>query len=281
VVDNNCTDDTREVVQSFKALEAFPCLRLLHEGRQGVGHARRTGLRAARGRLIGFVDDDCLVDSHWIAAALEFADSHCQAGAFGGRNELIWQAPPPDFALAYGESLARQDWGAIEFQLSSAGRRVPCGAGLVLRRTALDAGGWLDVGCLRGRDPDFLGAGEDAEIALRIRNAGWQIWYAPQLRLTHLIPPQRMTLSYVRRLHGGFGRAEVFLRHLAQRRNDSWAARLRGLVWSLTELLAVVRRFWLGYIWYSAERPSWLIRLSYATGCLEGGVRFLLTGKAQ
>jgi GT2 family glycosyltransferase len=236
---------------------------------------------AARGRLIGFVDDDCFVAPNWIAEAVQFAVEHPQAGAFGGQNELSWQREPPEFVSAYGESLARQDWGDTERQLPSTGKQVPCGAGLVLRRDALLQSHWLEQGRLRGRDPRYLGAGEDTEILLQIRNAGWEIWYAPRLKLRHVIPPERMTLNYLRRLHRGFGRAEVYLRNIALQHDRSLPARCSGLWWACGQMVAVWRRFWLGYVRYVNERPSWLIRLSYATGCVEGALRFLLFGTAK
>ena len=121
------------------------------------------------------------------------------------------------------------------------------------------------------------GAGEDAEIALRIRRAGWQVWYAPGMRLRHVIPPERMELDYLRRLHRGFGRAEVFLRNLAGPPRPH--PRLEGLAWATDVLVEVLRRYQEGYVRYEDERPTWLIRLSYARGCLEGAVRFLLTGR--
>ena len=279
IVENNCSDETREVVSEFQLRGELPRLRLLSEPRQGVGYARRTGLRAARGRLIGLVDDDCLVEPNWIAEAIRFAREHSRAGAFGGRNELSWQAEPPEFVVAYGESLARQNFGPSEIQLPDQGRHVPCGAGLIVRREALVQGGWLDHGCLRGRDPRHLGAGEDSEIVLRIRNAGWQVWYSPRLKLKHVIPAHRTTLPYLRRLHRGFGRVEVFLRSMSYAEQPTWRARWRGLLWSLGEMAAVWKRFWLGYVCFGPERPTWLIRLSYATGCIEGAIRFLISGK--
>lgn len=279
VVENNCSDDTAAIVHQFRSSGTMPRVRLLSEAKQGVGHARRTGLRAVRGSLIGFVDDDCWVADDWIAQALRFAAEHPRAGAFGGRNDLLWQGSPPEFVTAYGESLARQQLGDEAQQFPSVGKQVPCGAGVVLRRSAMLASGWLENGCLRGREPRHVGAGEDTEIVLRIRNAGWELWYAPSLHLRHVISPRRMTLSYLCRLHRGFGRVEVFLRNMSLHRDCSFRSRWEGLAWACGEMLRVWRRFWLGYVCYVHERPSWLIRLSYATGCIEGAVRFLVSGR--
>jgi hypothetical protein len=51
------------------------------------------------------------------------------------------------------------------------------------------------------------------------------------------------------------------------------------MAWATGVLVEVLRRYREGYVRYEDERPTWLIRLSYARGCLEGAARFLLTGR--
>lgn len=279
VVANRCTDATAEVVRRWGDRGRIPRLRYVSERRPGIGFARRRGLRESHGRLVGLVDDDCLLAPDWAAEALRFAERNPGAGAFGGKNELFWEVPPTPLAELYGESLARQDLGPDPVEMPVREWRMPVGAGLVLRRKAVIDSGWVDHGVLRSRGPRKLGAGEDAELALRIRRAGWQVWYSPTLRLQHVIPPGRMGLAYLRRLHRGFGRADVFLRALAAAPQPH--PRLDGLAWSIGVLREVLDRYEEGYLRYESERPTWLIRLSYATGCLEGAARFLLTGGAS
>ncbi len=276
VVANRCTDRSGEVVRRLAAGGRIPQLRYITEPRLGIAFARRRGLRESRGRLIGFVDDDCLLAPDWAAQALGFAEAHPRAGAFGGRNELLWETSPTEIAELYGESLARQELGDAPRQMPVTEWRMPVGAGLVLRREAVISSGWIDHGVLRSRRSRNFGAGEDAEIALRIRGSGWQIWYSPELRLRHVIPHDRMTLAYLRRLNRGFGRADVFLRALA---SPTPHPRLEGAAWAVRVFLQVLRRFRQGFVRYPNERPTWLIRLSYARGCVEGSVRYLLTGR--
>src|ERR1043165_5266525 len=57
VVDNNSTDKTREVVESFIA-RGHENVRYIFEGKQGLSHARNAGIAAARSPLIVFTDDD-------------------------------------------------------------------------------------------------------------------------------------------------------------------------------------------------------------------------------
>jgi glycosyltransferase involved in cell wall biosynthesis len=278
VVDNNCTDSTAEVVRRFAIDARFPALRYLCERRQGVAFARRLGVLQSRGELVAIVDDDCLLARNWIEAACQFARAHPRAGAFGGKNELLFEVCPNPVAELYGASLARQDWGDQAMRMPSTGRTYPAGAGLVLRREAILASHWIESGVLTGRCGKELSAGEDAEIILRIRHAGWEIWYTPDLKLSHFIARERMCLPYLRRLHRGFGQAEVVLRGLSRSSFSMPRDRLSAPAWALGEVGQVLARWPKGYLQYFNERPTWLIRWSYAIGCLEGAVRYFLRG---
>ena len=58
VVDNNSTDDTDAVVRiCVAALRGVVPVRYLHEPVQGAQRARNTGVRAARGEIVAFLDD--------------------------------------------------------------------------------------------------------------------------------------------------------------------------------------------------------------------------------
>src|SRR5512147_668527 len=66
--------------------------------RLGLAHARRAAFAAASADLIAFVDDDCLLDPKWVAAAVAFARERPRAGAFGGRVRLLWEGEPSRLA---------------------------------------------------------------------------------------------------------------------------------------------------------------------------------------
>jgi dolichyl-phosphate beta-glucosyltransferase len=56
VIDNNSTDQTNAIAESFAA--DHPCMRVLFEGTQGKGAAIRTGMLAARGQYRFICDAD-------------------------------------------------------------------------------------------------------------------------------------------------------------------------------------------------------------------------------
>lgn len=284
VVDNASHDGTSELIRQLQAEWSLamagdsetPELRLHHEPRLGTAYARRSGIAASRGDWVVFVDDDCLMEADWLVHASRFVTEHPHVGVIGGRNVLLWEEPPSALCEAYGESLARQDWGDEPMQVPDEGKRAFCGAGLVLKRQAVVKSGYLELGHLSGRRGRSLMAGEDTEVQLRVRNAGGTMWYCPDLKLRHWIPKERMPLRYLLPLHQGFGEVEAYLRLLGDRQPFTLANRARAVGWAWQDLMTVLRRFWLGCVKYRNERPTWFIRLWYAWGFLKGALVLLI-----
>lgn len=281
VVDNGSTDGTPGVINAFRKQHPEIRMRTLREDRRGVAHARKAGLAAATTQWVAFIDDDCFLQHDWLKQAAEFARMHPQAGVFGGKNELQWEHEPSDLCVAYGESLARQDLGPECIRLPQEGRQGLCGAGMVLRREAVAQSEYLSHGLLQGRDHASLTAGEDTEVLMMIRNAGWEIWYVPALVLRHWIPATRMKMRHLLPLHRGFGEAEAYLRLLSEREPLTSWNRWRGLGWALGNLCVVMRRFWLGFVRYRSERPTWIIRFWHSMGFVKGALRLLVLGRAR
>ena len=57
VVDNNSTDDTRNVIDKLRAQPGYEKLTYYFEEKQGVARAQQ-GIAAARASIIAFTDDD-------------------------------------------------------------------------------------------------------------------------------------------------------------------------------------------------------------------------------
>jgi glycosyltransferase involved in cell wall biosynthesis len=202
VVDNNCTDETPEVVARHAARSPVP-LSVVSEPEQGLTPARLRGVASTTGEWIAFVDDDCVLDPNWIAQAAEFAAAHPEAGGFGGRVVLDWEQPPREFVTRYGWAFAEQDHGAEAKQVTSL-----AGAGFVFRRAALAESGWLERHFLADRVGEKLVSGGDVEMALRV-GARSPLWYSPDLRLRHRIPAKRTTLGYVLAVTRGLGTSKL------------------------------------------------------------------------
>jgi GT2 family glycosyltransferase/SAM-dependent methyltransferase len=200
VVDNNCTDETQEVIERHRAAARIPGLRSVREPMQGLTPARLRGVRTCLAAWIAFVDDDCILEPQWIARALAFTESHAHVGAFGGKVTLDFESEPPDYVRAYGYSFAEQNHGKDR-------AKVPflVGAGLVVSRSALSACGWSESPVLPDRVGKRLVSGGDVEIVLRVAAAGYELWYVPECELRHRIPVRRMSPQYLSDINRSLG----------------------------------------------------------------------------
>ncbi|MGD0337126.1 MAG: glycosyltransferase, partial [Candidatus Omnitrophota bacterium] len=63
IVDNNSSDNTKEVAEGFKHRLN---IRYVLERTQGTSTARNTGIRNASGDIVVFFDDDCVAEKEWL-----------------------------------------------------------------------------------------------------------------------------------------------------------------------------------------------------------------------
>jgi GT2 family glycosyltransferase len=149
------------------------------------------------------VDDDCLLAEDWVSRAAAFLRARPDIGGMGGRVELDWEGTPPDYVHGYGWALAAQDHGAGVREVISL-----AGAGMVIRREALHACGWLDRPLLDDRIGKRLVSGGDVELTLRVRGAGYALWYNPACVLQHVVDAERTSRRYLLRLIRGLGTSQ-------------------------------------------------------------------------
>ena len=85
VVDNNSTDDTRNVINKLRTKRGYEKLTYHFEEKQGVSHARNRGIAAARASIIAFTDDDIRPASNWIKSISEAFRKFPEADCIGGK----------------------------------------------------------------------------------------------------------------------------------------------------------------------------------------------------
>jgi len=268
VVDNNCTDETQNVVHEHAMSGAIPGLRVVRETKQGWTPARLRGAKSSTAPWIAFVDDDCILRADWIAQAGSFARSHPWIGAFGGRVVLDWAVEPSPYMRAFGYSFAEQDHGDGQ-------KKVPflAGAGLVVNRSALSVCRWMDGPMLADRTGTALVSGGDVEIVLRISGAEYELWYVPECELVHRIPARRISLGYLIAINRALGISQTLADVLVWEGSDgAWfAASARKLAKDVgtlrTTAVAVARR--------RRAVGEILIEASFTLGRLLGILRIL------
>ena len=189
VVDNGSSDDTAAVVATIARGAKLP-VTYLREPRKGVSFARNRALAAARGQLILFTDDDCIVRADWLTTAIRLftANPH---GVFGGRVELH---NPADLPITIKTSRTQQRMRA--------GYEVPGfvhGCNMVFSRAVLDRIGPFDT---RFGPGSPLHAAEDTDLVYRAFRAGFTVTYEPDLVVQH--NHGRATWAAYKSLAGGY-----------------------------------------------------------------------------
>jgi len=193
IVDNNSTDDTRAVVESFAGAPKPP--KYFFEPKQGSSHARNRAIAESKGEIICFTDDDVLGHKAWLGRLIAplLMPGNENVGVVGGEVYPIFPDGLPRWLEGQFRPFGyRKDTGPLRKH------QLPSTANVALRRSVLDK-----LGAFRtdlGRLPNRLTAGEDHDLMRRIEAAGFGFWFVPDADLQHVVPGNRLTFKYAMKL---------------------------------------------------------------------------------
>jgi glycosyltransferase involved in cell wall biosynthesis len=208
VVDNNSTDHTRAVVESFLA-QGHPNLRYLSEPRQGKSFALNLALSELSGEHYTIVDDDFLLPRRWLLGIRDGLLRHPDAAFVSGKVLPLWSSPPPTWLTGnHWSAIAMADYGEEEFRATA--RHRICLLACTFDTAAVKAVGGYDtrLGVSGGR----IGGVEDLDILTRLWSVGREGVYLPGVAFQHRVEPERITKRYHRRWHCGHGRSYAIMR---------------------------------------------------------------------
>lgn len=248
VVNNNSTDDTEERFAAFAAAHPAHNLRLVCERGVGVSYARNRGLREAQAPLAAFIDDDEHVNEGFLRAYLDFFTAHPDAVVAGGRIIAEYPAGRPAWMSKYVEMPIANPMDFGDRIRPFPAGRVPGGGNMAFRRAGLAGYGGFDP--VLGRANGELIGGEENDFFFRLLQGGEIIWYVPGAVMWHVIPPQKLTEAYFRRLCCHVGVSQ----RLRARIHRHWAktAVLEVMKWGATLLLALTM---------PPRKSVWLVRM--------------------
>jgi len=165
VVDNESTDRTRAVMESFA--QSSPRVRIVPAtGRSGPAFARNVGTLAAHGNLIAFCDADDVVSDRWLGAIGDTLRSHPYVT---GPLDLD-QLNPPWLADSRGRSFANGPYLFCGIVPTS----MTCNLGI--RRDVLEAAGMFD---------EELTVGEDIDLACRLWQQGVPLVWNEEAKVSY------------------------------------------------------------------------------------------------
>jgi glycosyltransferase involved in cell wall biosynthesis len=194
VVDNNSTDQTREVIEGF--CRKYPGIfRYLLEPTPGKSYALNAGIANARGDVLVFTDDDVTMEPGWLEnLTAPFQGGECAGTAGRTLPAQKFTVPPwlPDnhWDSWAGILCAYFDLGDNPCELL----RPPYGANMAFRKSLFEKhGGFrLDLGPRPGNQI----RNEDTELGRRLLAAGERLRYVPTAVVYHPVPEGRITQEY-------------------------------------------------------------------------------------
>jgi glycosyltransferase involved in cell wall biosynthesis len=160
VVDNGSPEPLDAVAADF------PSARFFIEREKGAGPARNRGVAESRGRILAFLDADCVPDPDWLETVRRVA---AQADVVGGRVSVFDETPPPRTGAQAFEAVF-----AFRVQSYIVLNQSAITANLVTSRRVFDHVG-----------PFGNGISEDTEWTKRAVAKGHSLLYADDLHVSH------------------------------------------------------------------------------------------------
>ena len=177
VVDNGSSDGSADLAES-----EFHTRVIRNRENRGFCAANNQGIAAGRGEFIALLNNDAEADPGWLAA-LQRACSSAPDIGMAASKVLAWEDPTridKTGHLIYPDGQNRgRGSGALDQGQFDREEEVlwPDGCAALYRRKMLDHIG--------GFDEDFFAYGDDAELGLRARIAGWRCLYTPAAVVRH------------------------------------------------------------------------------------------------
>lgn len=151
----------------------------------GPAKARNLGVDKAKGEIIAFTDDDCVVPENWLEKIVEGFKKHPEVAGVGGYLEANEEMLKKNIFARYERFVSRRDYVQTDRELIS-GFTNPAGGtnNVAYKKKVLEEA--------QGFDESFpVAAGEDADLKWRITQKGHQLLFIP-LKVEH---HQTYTLS--------------------------------------------------------------------------------------
>ncbi len=202
VVNNNCSDETDEVIARHSGQLPIRCL---FESKQGLSNSRNCAIAASKGELLLWTDDDVLVDPQWLAAYVNAAERWPKAVYFGALIVPWYEQRPPSYIEANLKSfegmLVIRNFGPTERPFKNG--ELPFGANMAFRRCVFEKWGYNPRLGRRATDPIL---GEESELFRTLRKKGLEGVWVPTAKVRHYVPRERITSNYIWDYGTGYGR---------------------------------------------------------------------------
>ena len=212
VVDNASLDNAHEISkQEWHKLNTHNIqFKSIIEPNPGKINALHTGVANCSYDLFIICDDDNWLSPHYIQTAYNLLKGDKNIGAAGGFCEAVNDGQEfPEWFENYQTGYAVGSQGKQRGDVTK--REYLFGAGMATRTMLFKQAYFNFPTILIGRQENKLTAGEDSEYCQRLVLMGYQLFYDPNLKLQHYMPPSRLSYAYKELLFKGFDESDIVL----------------------------------------------------------------------
>jgi Glycosyl transferase family 2 len=190
--------------------------RYIREEEVGLISARMRGIREARGRVLVFVDDDNVLRSDYLEEVAAIDENWPILGVWGGNVKAEFEVEPRPEIVPLLPLLAIRSVNTVQWcNAIATNHALPCGAGMCVRQVV--AAAYAECVTKRrnrkslDREGANLASGGDTDLALTSCDIGLGTGLFPKLHVRHLIPKERLELSYLLRLEEAVAYGHLFV----------------------------------------------------------------------
>src|SRR5271169_1127428 len=200
VADNGSTDQTSEVIASFRG--RLP-LHSVSEPTLGKNEALNAGLELVEGDLVVFTDDDAFPRADWLIRLRKAADTQMGYSIFGGAIAPRWEVSPPAWIewVHRGPVFSLTDFSQMEGPIGSP---WVFGPNMAIRSKIFQSGIRFDPLIGPGRSDYAMGS--ETELLLRLDRQGHKAWHVASAVVEHLIRKEQLEKRWIWQRAIRFGR---------------------------------------------------------------------------
>jgi glycosyltransferase involved in cell wall biosynthesis len=224
VIDNNSTDNTKDVVESFS--KAYPNkVRYFFEPMQGLSVARNRGIKEAKGNYTVFLDDDGEASQKWLQSFYHTFQTVSDIVGVGGRIIAKFPKQKPDWI----KGLSLQFYGEwSQGEEAHYHPWVPGGNGAWKTESLRKIGGF-NTQFGRVGNSTLLNS-EESEMINRLKAEGAKFYYSPSALMYHNVIPDRISIKWQLGRHFGQGYTQGILAVSVENRYKTFSAKIGRMV---------------------------------------------------
>jgi glycosyltransferase involved in cell wall biosynthesis len=198
IVDGGSTDDTDQI--KFQ----FPEIRFITEKRFGLAHARNKGAEMAKGSIVAYTDDDCIVDKQWLKNLVIGFQLFPAVAGVGGR------VLPSIFSVVSKRIYVKPALGLFD-----EGQKKKFVQGIITSNSAFKRSIFdtmeFDESLGVTRRGTLILCGEDVDFCKTLIKSDHKLLYMPDAKVYHQISSNRLRVPYIVKhaIHNGVSRTRL------------------------------------------------------------------------